>query len=1300
GEGQFLVRWVPDFSFEYGRPLFNFYSPSFYYLTCAIAFSGIGIVTAFNYSFIFLWIASGLTMYLFTKEFFGKYGGFIAAIAYVYAPYHIVDVYVRGAAAEFTAFPLFPLILWSFYKQSKKPNLLYIVSGAVSLGLLLLSHNIMALIFTPLAFVYILFLFWINQKNNIKALFYNGMSFALGILLSAFFWLPAMVEKKFVRVGDMVSGYYSYKNHFVYLQQLFYSKWGYGLSVEGTADDMSFQIGFVHIFMAAAVLFLIQRFLKKSKTISAHVIFFLGVGFITIFFTTAMSSPFWKLFPILRFVQFPWRFLSLVILALSFLCGSLFFIIENKNYKRIALAVVTLLIVLTNIFLCKPDIHYDQTSNATNLRLNGRRNRKTAVAARIYGDYIPIWVRAVPKPLTPQELSVSSGDATIIDSEHKPVEHHFTVEANKDSILRFHTFYFPGWKVFVDGFETPINPVSANGLMDFAVPKGRHQIRIEFTNTPLRANAVWISLFTLLVLVFLLTAKWTALKGEPPDANLLQDAPEEPAQNLAPRSSGLMAWMPPACLFFISLTVYLKTLCPSVYGGNSGEIISSAATLGISHPTGFPLYMLAAKLFSVLLPFGDIAFRLNIFSAFFAALTIIVIYFILKILTNREFISIGGALSLAFSSTFWSNAIVARTYSMTGFFIALLIYLLMIWRLKREDKYLYLLSIVLSLGLATHAAMLLMIPMAIILVAMTDAKTLTRPAAFKAYVLTFCITIILYLYIPLQAASGSSVNWGNPVNLKGFLNYITAHEYLTKMPPGSISLSLKVFFTSIRLFILDFTPVGFIVIITGISVAAKKNKEILTALSLIILGNVLFLTNYGNKELLSSLSLYLFPSYIALSVFAGLGLHRVLDLVEPKIKDPVFSSLILMILPLACVITHFNANNQSSNFSALDYAENILKTVPSNSLLISKNDNVTGPLQYVQTVKEPDNGVIVINSEKITRNHYCRNLIKHHPKIISEDILSIPAKERMAHLINTNISSARLYATFPLSKEYESIPYGLVYKISAKNALPDSAQIIKTNRALWKDYTERGLPIPHDNEDPVRMYISEEYAKSKSTLGQYYYNTGLVEDARKAYEEALKYNPENFFGLLHLGQLLLESGDFEGERLIKKAEDVNPDYYLASIPIGGEPLSEEMMKVVSHVQAGDNSAGLGYFKEAIEDYKLALELKPDDASIYIQLGHAHINLNDMNAAFDMYQKAITLNPGSDSIFAYLNIGAIYMNTRHDYPNAIIYFEKYLKLASEGHQSIQTKKKVEQIKTILLQLKNNVTTNRHQPRFSN
>jgi len=490
------------------------------------------------------------------------------------------------------------------------------VIGSATYGLLLITHNIMALIFTPVAIAYIIFLYFINPKNKITTLFYNFSNIVLGMMVSAFFWLPAIIEKKFVQVKWLLTGYLNYHNHFAYLDQLIYSPWGYGRSEIGRADTMSYQVGVIHLILSIASIFIIKKVLKKSKTSGAHVIFFLAITPIILFFISAHSLFLWENLPLLKYVQFSWRFLSLIILIVSFLCGSIFFVIKKKKTKRIAFVVVTALIILVNLPYCKSKWYFEYINDELTLPMTYVNNPKISALSHYLSDFTPIGVKEVPRHPSPGQLKVLEGTVSITPLEQKATVHRFLIQGETDSKLRFHMFYFPGWEVYVDDKNTKIDLTNENGLFDFLVPQGTHEIIIKFSHTPLRSTAIFISLFTLIILIILLAIGLLNYQKNKRSANVIRGPPEESLYELK-RSNARNKFFLPICLFVGSFGLYLKTLCPSVYGGDTGEILSAIANLGIAHPTGFPLYMLMGKLFSLIIPFGDTAYRVNILSALF-----------------------------------------------------------------------------------------------------------------------------------------------------------------------------------------------------------------------------------------------------------------------------------------------------------------------------------------------------------------------------------------------------------------------------------------------------------------------------------------------------------------------------------------------------------------------------------------------------------------------------------------------------------------------------------------------------------
>ncbi len=349
--GQFPVRWVPDLGYGYGYPIFNFYNPLPYYFGATFMFLGLDALATTKLMFIFPVLLSGISMYLLTRRYLGDLAALVAGLFYVYAPYHAVQIYVRGAVGEYWAYAFIPLVIYAFLARRQ-----YL--AAISLGLLILSHNLTALMFIPFLGI----LFFIHKSSSI---FHLG-SIILGLSLSVFFWLPALTEQHLSRVPQMVNQQFNPLDHFVYPDQLWSSFWGYAGSAPGRADGLSFSIGKLHIIFTLFSLGLIIFSRKITKSVQRFLLLATGYLLLATFMLLPLSYPVWANLPILRFLQFPWRYLTFVALSTSILTG---FIINYvvKVFNKKIMFVSCFLLLVTFIFystkLFQPQFTYPTTAS-------------------------------------------------------------------------------------------------------------------------------------------------------------------------------------------------------------------------------------------------------------------------------------------------------------------------------------------------------------------------------------------------------------------------------------------------------------------------------------------------------------------------------------------------------------------------------------------------------------------------------------------------------------------------------------------------------------------------------------------------------------------------------------------------------------------------------------------------------------------------------------------------------------------------------------------------------------------------
>ncbi len=491
-DGQIPCRWSPDMAYGYGQAMFNFYSAFPYYFGVLIRIlTFLSIIATVKFTFFLSILFSGLGMYLLAREFWGRLGGFVSSVLYIYAPYHALDVFVRGALAESWAIAILPWLWLSIYKLVRNPNFLNGCFLALNLFLLLTTHNVSTLIYFLPSLGW--GLFWLLRERKLKSFLYVGFYGILGLGLSAFFIIPAIYETRFVQIDNLKKDYSDYHAHFVSLNQLFFErKWGDGPSIWGPEDDISFQIGWPHWWIVApAFIFSIWFFLRKKRFLEPLLIFSLIFLFLLTSFLTHPRSVFiWEKVPLMAFVQFPWRFLALVIFSLSFLGGFLVWI-KYRGRTLVALILVILTFLL-NISYFKP-IHFSRLVKDED-KLTGLAFELQQKAAIV--DYLPKTAEVVPPAPAPESPNIIEGDGHVWGFSKGSNRFSFEIEMYNEGEVVVPVMYFPGWIVILDSNEVPLEIHGAHGVIKVKVPLGKHSVRGRFTNTPIRSYANGISLFS------------------------------------------------------------------------------------------------------------------------------------------------------------------------------------------------------------------------------------------------------------------------------------------------------------------------------------------------------------------------------------------------------------------------------------------------------------------------------------------------------------------------------------------------------------------------------------------------------------------------------------------------------------------------------------------------------------------------------------------------------------------------------------------------------------------------------------
>jgi 4-amino-4-deoxy-L-arabinose transferase-like glycosyltransferase len=482
-DGQIPCRWINDMGYGYGFPLFNYYPPLPYLIGMPFVWLGFSYIDVVKIVGILGFAVTAITMYFLGREFWGRRGGILAAVFYTYAPYHAVNFYVRAAVNEFWAAAFFPSILLGVYKLVQKNDLKWMILLALSFAGLVTSHNQMLLIFVPVMAVWTIYWWWkFKSIKSLPQLFVSGL---WGIGLAAFYFLPVLFEQKYAHVETLVIGYFNYLAHFLDLRQMFFDiNWGYGSSDLGPNDTMSFAVGYLHWIVPVLVLpFFV--FVKKLRTYLPLVLLLFLFTAYSVFMAHSKSTPIWKIVTPLEFLQFPWRFINLAMFLFSFVAATAVLV------SRKSVPVLLLMVLLFNANYFRPRDWYP---NATDTEKFSGRNWYLLTTNGIF-DYLPIWAAAPPADPPGGDIIIVDGVGSAETVTKKTNLHVYTVAADMPVVAQIETYYFPGWKIWVDGQEQQIDPSRDPllGRMKVDVPVGEHEIVARFTETPLRRTANWIS---------------------------------------------------------------------------------------------------------------------------------------------------------------------------------------------------------------------------------------------------------------------------------------------------------------------------------------------------------------------------------------------------------------------------------------------------------------------------------------------------------------------------------------------------------------------------------------------------------------------------------------------------------------------------------------------------------------------------------------------------------------------------------------------------------------------------------------
>lgn len=444
-EGQFPVRFLGRLNHEYGYPVANFLYPGFLYIGSFLHGLGLSFVDSVKVIFAGSIVGAAWFLFLWLRIWFSQFASLIGIAAFIFSPYLLFDLYVRGSVGEVLAF--FPATIGLYSIEKNKKTLL-----AVSIAFLILSHNTLAMLFIAIFLLRILIL----------GAFDFVIPVILGLGMSGFFWLPALFERTLV-VFDEV-------------------RVSHPGAYFATSNRLALS-GIVSIIACVVLLF------RKHKGDNR---FFVAIFVISTLLATAVFEPLWNLEGVTKLVQFPYRFLAVASVFGSWLVAASVW--SNKKYSSELIILFSVLWFITAWPILQK-IEYVQRPEGFYTTNEGT----TTVA----DEYMPQWamMKAESRPATKFEFVKGDGIITPTSSSTQRLEADVITE--DVSTVQINTLYYPGWGITIDGVRVPVSFENPRGVMQIEVPAGNHRLISEFRETPGRFIADALTVISgIVVLIF------------------------------------------------------------------------------------------------------------------------------------------------------------------------------------------------------------------------------------------------------------------------------------------------------------------------------------------------------------------------------------------------------------------------------------------------------------------------------------------------------------------------------------------------------------------------------------------------------------------------------------------------------------------------------------------------------------------------------------------------------------------------------------------------------------------------------
>ena len=553
------------------------------------------------------------------------------------------------------------------------------------------------------------------------------------------------------------------------------------------------------------------------------------------------------------------------------------------------------------------------------------------------------------------------------------------------------------------------------------------------------------------------------------------------------------------------LLVYALGACRTVYVGDSGDLLTAISVLGIPHPSGYPLYVLAAKVWSLVFFFLPLPLSVSLFSAACGAAACAVLYRAARESGVDTLPAAAAAWLFAFAPSVWAEANIQRVYTLNALFVALALRLGLRWSRESRDRDLVAAAFVCGLGASNH------LEMGVVGLAVGVFALISRPAILRRWkLLGTCAGVAIlgllpYVYLPLRARAHPLLDWGHPVTPRSFAAVVLREGFWGRAwirGPDDFLPILKDYAHSL---LTESAWVGAVLAVIAVASARRRGWPVGLPL-LVMAANLVVLALHGSRSDLFIWHRYYIPSYLCLALLAAWGWQTLAEMASRPIL-----AVASLLPPLALLVIGWRPNDRSRYRIGEDYSRHLLATLPPGSQLIASDDNILFVLMYLNLGEQvrPDVHLIL---EGVGGSNL-------PPLSFNPDVDPV----FLTHYPNWKIATL------------DAIPVGLAFRAwRAGTPVPPASSVPERldgelDPRVPKDYLTRNLignfhqmrAMTFELRDWTAARRELELAAESApdndvlfyNLGLIYRRNGLLEDALAAFQRSVQINPREIASL-------------------------------------------------------------------------------------------------------------------------------------------------------------------------------------------